>query len=838
MFWRGNAKPKSVAESALLDDRPTQEGADLQALLANALDLERVGRRGEALRELNAAIERFPAAVDLWLARGSLYYGWSRFRDAYQAFGLGLQHFPESINLLARFAWAAHSVGNVAEAEALMRRVVEQRPDEADAHYGLGVVLRTLKQYKPAIDEFRAVTARDPNALHAHINIGVSLMDLGLFDEAEMPLREALAIAPDDAGSWSNLAVDLYRQGRDKEAEVAYQRALELEEASGNYVDAFVNYASYLRNVGRIDEAIAMYRQYLPRLPSTSGLTQLGMCLLHKGEFTPGWALYEFRWLQEPMVSLRANLDIPIWQGQDIRGRTILVRAEQGVGDVVQFARYMHALQALGAKVLFQGRDGMEELSRRFDGVDSIINTGERLPEFDYYSNLMSLPRFFGNDPAALAFEPYVRLDTVAVKRFRDRLDDSELNVGIVWAGNPTHQQDKQRSTSLALLEPLADIPGVRLVSLQKGDAAGQLGSSFQAAKVLDWSSLLNHFGDTADAIGALDVVISVDTSVAHIAGAIGKPTWVALPNPAEWRWMDERFDSSWYPSAQLFRQAIRGDWTNVGHDLRRAATEMVRAKSRGEPMAANLSSRFQVLQPPIFTPAQVPAELASIGEMREGIFAFLNDGQDDEGIALAWYGEWHHQQLALLARLLRLGQVAVEIGSGFGIHTVAMSRLIGNQGHLIVFENDGRLRRILSDNLRANRVANTTVMQETIGHATNSTTGAGSETIDGLELGQLDWIKVNRWRDANSIIDGSESTIWRTRPKLFVNVGGAMDGIAERLAAFGYACWLHRSSVFREDNFNRAAKAVMLHETQQAILAIPEEVDVDVPLDDCTRLI
>ena len=355
----------------------------------------------------------------------------------------------------------------------------------------------------------------------------------------------------------------------------------------------------------------------------------------------------------------------------------------------------------------------MEALTRRFEGIDEVINTGEKLPDFDYYANLMSLPRSFGNDPKLiLAYGPYVKVDEARVQSFRQRLDRSELNVGIVWGGNPTHLQDKARSIPLRTLAPLIAIPGVRIVSLQKGEAASQLHELEHAAQVRDWGGLLENFADTADAIAALDLVISVDTSVAHLAGALEKPAWILLPTPAEWRWMDERRDSDWYRTAKLFRQPSSGDWEGVVQALIREIVDFHTTFKPRTPIAKT----GRLVELPVwetrFAPPSIPPDLTSVGEAREGIFQFSADPKNYEGVALSTYGEWHHEQLALLSRLVKLGQSALEYGAGTGVHSVALSRLIGSDGHLIVYESNARARRILAENLQANKARNVTVMQ------------------------------------------------------------------------------------------------------------------------------
>ena len=233
----------------------------------------------------------------------------------------------------------------------------------------------------------------------------------------------------------------------------------------------------------------------------------------------------------------------------------------------------------------------------------------------------------------------------------------------------------------------------------------------------------------------------------------------------------------------------------------------------------------------------RVASDLTSIGEVREGIFQFFADPANVEGLSLSWYGEWHHDQLAILARMVKLGQVVAEVGSSVGVHAVALSRLVGPNGHVIAFENDLLTRRILSQNVPANRARNVTIMQTNCGRDGGESPFRPSDTIDNLELDRLDWLKINDSGDVDSVLEGADSTIWRSRPKLFVNVDDDFRAHASRIAGFGYACWLHLSPVFRPRNFNRLAQPVATHRDQMAIVAIPEEVLVDVDMSPCEKI-
>jgi tetratricopeptide (TPR) repeat protein len=821
----GRVPGPSVSDVSYSGDTPTP--------LAIARSREKAGELGQAVEILTRAIQESPSDADLWLERASLYHQWGRYIEAHRLYQDTYQRFPDNINAIARLAWTCLAIDKLAEAEPLMHRVATLRPNVADSHYGLGTLYRSKKQFDQAVKEFEATIAIDESAAHAHVSLGVSLMDLKRQADAEQPLRRAIELQPDHPGNWVNLAVNLYTQNKSG-AEAAYRKAIELERTTGTNAEAFVGYASYLRNVDRMSEALELYRKYLPANPNTAALTQYGMCKLHIGEFASGWSLYEFRWLQDPLISLRANLETPLWQGQELKGRTILVRAEQGVGDVIQFARYLRNVKALGAHVLFQGRDGMEELSTRFCGVDSIINLGEQLPSFDYFTNLMSLPRFFGNDPAAIApCAPYVRANPEGIEAFRRRRTSGKVHVGIVWAGNPTHKQDSVRSMPFDKAVKLADVDGVQLVSLQKGDAASALLKG-SGNNVEDWAPFLRHFGDTADAIGALDAVVSVDTSVAHLSGALGAPTFVALPRPAEWRWMDGKMATDWYPSATLFRQDRQGNWDGVVDAIAKAMRELrVRQRSSVGDDRRGAAEEDKTFEKTEYCPPSVPEDLPVLCEASEGVFMVPQTQAGSASAALLRYGEWHHNQAGLLAGLVKIGQVAIHVGAGIGAHSVVLSRLIGNQGHLLVYEASQLARRLLSENLRSNKVRNATVMLRQLDTGQGNSIGR-PEKVDDLLLEELDWIKIDDSLAACSVVDGAKATIWRTRPKLLVNVNDGGQELLVKLHELAYQCWHFDSPYVREENFNGVA--VLPHDKmlQTAVLAIPEEVAIDVPLVDC----
>ena len=289
-----------------------------------------------------------------------------------------------------------------------------------------------------------------------------------------------------------------------------------------------------MREAGRTDDALRLYERRLPSRPGPAGHNDYAFALLTVGRFAEGWHQYEFRWTRPPLLDLRAGFNRPVWHGQDLRGKTILLRAEQGFGDVIQFVRYAPLVKALGATVLLQVRAGLERLASGFDGIDRVLDRDQGLPNFDFYINLPSMPRVFGTELASIPADvPYVSADLAAIERWRPELSGRDtLKVGIAWAGSPTHLRDAKRSIALAALSPVCGVAGVTFVSLQKGDAAAEADA---LSSEVDWVNVgpkLEDFSDTAAVISQLDLVICVDTAVAHLAGALGKPVWVMVPQP------------------------------------------------------------------------------------------------------------------------------------------------------------------------------------------------------------------------------------------------------------------------------------------------------------------
>jgi len=356
----------------------------------------------------------------------------------------------------------------------------------------------------------------------------------------------------------------LAMQHRGGETVAAFQRAVELK---ADYVFAHCDLGVALMEAGRLAEAVAAFEAAMALAPGFApARTQHAMTLLLRGDFERGWPEYEWRWRTEGFTPPRRELTQPMWDGREFAGRTLLLHAEQGYGDTIQFVRYAPMVAQRGGRVLLEAPAKLTRLLRGLPGVAQVIPAGAALPAFDLRCALMSLPGVFKTTLSSIpAPVQYLKADEGLAASWANRLGKSAgLRVGIVWAGRRSHVGDFNRSIKLAALAPLAGVAGVRFFSLQKDDTAGEANHPPEGMNLIDLTADLTDFADTAAVISQMDVIISVDTAVAHLAGALGKPVWVMLPFLPDWRWLLNRDDSPWYPTMRLFRQKMPEQWSEV----------------------------------------------------------------------------------------------------------------------------------------------------------------------------------------------------------------------------------------------------------------------------------
>ncbi len=474
-----------------------------------------------------------------------------------------------------RLGYDLHMQGQFEAAERAYRDALCPRPDSAELWSNLGLAVQAQHRFAEAETCQQQALRLAPNYPEAHNNLGLAQYEQGRVAEAENSFRGALRLRPDDANALLNLGTALQSLNRLVEAEACYRQALA---GGGDPARVLNNLGLLLQEMGRPAEAEEACRAALAHRPGQADArTNLALVLLLRAAYAEGWPAYEARWQVASMTTAMRSFSQPQWTGgMAIAGRTILLHAEQGFGDTLQFCRYAPLLAAAGAQVLLEAPAALCRLLESLDGVAQVIPAGEVLPPFDLHCPLMSLPFGFGTTlqtiPNAV---PYLHADPARVAAWRQALAALPgRRIGLVWGGSSRSGQphavavDRRRSMPLAALAPLAGIAGCSFISLQLGPPAAQ---ARPAGLVLhDPTGGLRDFADTASLVEALDLVISVDTAVAHLAGALGKPVWLLNRFDTCWRWLLGRDDSPWYPTLRQFRQAAPGDWaTPVAHAAR-----------------------------------------------------------------------------------------------------------------------------------------------------------------------------------------------------------------------------------------------------------------------------
>jgi tetratricopeptide (TPR) repeat protein len=454
---------------------------------------------------------------------------------------------------------------------------VSPKPAMTAAVYNdLGVPVLDEGRVEEALHYFMKALDLDPNFPPAHNNAAAVHLAQGKLDEAAAHFEHALRFRPDDAQMHCNVSQAYFRLGRSDDALASCHEALRLNPL---LAEAYVNRGSALEAKGQFEDVLASFDEALrlkPNLAEAHFSRALTLLLLER--FEEGWAEYEWRWGCPTIVPPPLPYPAPVWDGSPLEGRTLLLRAEQGLGDTLHFLRFVPLVARRGGKVVLHVQPPLLRLVQRCTRMDSVIDCGDA--SFHVHALLMSLPRLLNLSREGLAESvPYLQADPALVESWRNELSGLPgLKVGICWRGNPTQKFDRLRSIPLSQFAALAKVEGVHWISLQKGLGTEQLPEVADRFSVMDLSGRLDDFTDTAAVVKNLDLVITADTAVAHLTGALGVPVWIALPFIPDWRWRLKRDDTNWYPTARLFRQRTPGDWPEV---FARIASELARLKDQ-----------------------------------------------------------------------------------------------------------------------------------------------------------------------------------------------------------------------------------------------------------------
>ena len=465
-----------------------------------------------------------------------------------------------------------------AEAIAAFERSLTLDPSNGIAYGALGYCYERSERHADAASAYERAAALVPDSLALVFNLGNSLRTLGRLDEAVRAYLRALGLDPSHALSWNNLGLVRHAQSLPDEAIACYARALELRPG---YADAVNNLGTARLAKGDLPSALEAYRAALLLDPNQRKIRfNLGVALLLAGDYEAGWAGFELR--ERPPYL--ASLSGPFWDGADpLAGQVIVLAFEQGFGDTIHFVRYATTVAETGAEVHLLVQPAMKRLLSRVRGVTSVVATGEPLPAHDTHSTFLSLPYAFGTVLETVpAVVPYLWAPPGLAEAWRERLRGPRPVVGLAWSGNPGHHLDHHRSIALErVMHALGGIPA-RFVSLQRDVRPTDEAALASPGAPADYRASIHDFADTAALISQVDLVISVDTSVAHLAGALGKPVWILLPFAPDFRWMRDRSDSPWYPTARLFRQPRPLDWEPVLVSVREALRAWMEAQGSG----------------------------------------------------------------------------------------------------------------------------------------------------------------------------------------------------------------------------------------------------------------
>ncbi|MDP9044614.1 MAG: tetratricopeptide repeat protein [Pseudomonadota bacterium] len=591
LLRRGDAGAALRAAGTLFaEGPPASRLADLCGLTAESAQAVGHLELAERMWEQAALHAVRPAqSADAQANLGALLAGQKRLDEAEPFYRRALEQVADHAVALANLGLLLAATGRPDEAETCQRRAILSDPARAATHSNLGVLLAAQKRSEDAEVAFRDALQRAPDDASAHTNLGLLLQGLGRLDEAETHQRRALERAPGSAEIHSNLGNLLASRHHDEEAETLLRRAVALDPG---WAPARTNLGVLLADQARDGEAEATFRAALALRP-TDPLTRLnlGRLLLAQGRFAEGWDLHEAR--HDPALPDNGiappPVALPQWRGESLAGLALLVWPEQGLGDQIQFCRFVPRLKALGAAritlvcqrpllALFETLAGVDRVYPA-DVVDNAFQVDpEALASHDLWTFPMSVPACLGTDLGTLpqVAPPYLAAPAAALARWRDRLPavPGTLRVGLVWRGNPRHDNDADRSLpDLQTLAPLWQVPDVSVVSLQFGRAGLAAHDAPRHQPLLHVGDQIADFADTAGALEALDLLICVDTSIAHLAGALGRPCWVLLPRrKTDWRWLRSGEASPWYPvGMRLFRQTTPGDWGETVEHVRDA---------------------------------------------------------------------------------------------------------------------------------------------------------------------------------------------------------------------------------------------------------------------------
>lgn len=862
-----------------------------------ALTADQLGRPLDSVSYYERVLALDPKSAEAYGNLGSVLLKLGRYEEAIAQHRQSLELIPDNAKAHYNLAIALYEHNQVDEAIGYYQRAIELLPEYANAHHNLGMALYRQGRNAEAIEQYRAAIALEPNHASARNSLGVALYQAKQVDEAIEQYQEAIALQPNYVNAYDNLGIALKQQGNLAEAAENFQKAIALRPT---YANAYINLGNTMRDLNRYQEAIA-YCQEAVRLAPTNADAHntygcvlvdlarfseaiacyeaaiahrpdfadahlnLGIILLQIGDFRRGFQEYHWRWQTKQCPDLRYTQ--ALWDGADLGGKTILLTAEQGFGDTIQFARYAPLVAQRGGRVVIACQKPLLRLLGTIPGVTYCADRDRDNVEIHTHAPLLELPYILGTTVDTIPSQvPYVfpPRDT-AIQLTAP--EPTRLKIGFVWATNPTNSTASKRSCPLAQFLTLLDIPHITLYSLQKDVTEADAESLPDHPHCQNLAPQLKDFADTAAAIAQLDLVITVDTSVAHLAGALGKPTWTLLPHVADWRWLTQREDNPWYPTMRLFRQNQPGDWAELFSRVRQALRDELAKpqplvdivpvspqpsptlpdRPHAAPSVPSLGGPVPTLELPGFN---------RIKPCRHGVLLYqISDLQ--VGRSLDLYGEWLESDVNLFQSLVQLGHTVVEVGAGIGAQTIVLAKIVGLNGKVFAIEPQRLTFQTLCANLALNSISNTYSYQVALGESPSflplpqlqqtlmTRPSPGGEVVEQVQIATLDSFGIPQCRLLKlavgpmlaAVLHGGMQTLQRCQPIVYINnhdpialesqtpLGPALL----QLRSLGYALYAHRPPLFNAHNFSQNARDVFPGLTQHNILAFPATLNITV---------
>lgn len=563
-----------------IDPRSTGAHADLGNVLRN------LGREKEALASFERALALDPDHPAALNGRASILHALGRNDEALETIDRALARASQNAIFLNNRGIILNDLQRYDEALLAFDRALAVYPNYVDALFNRGNALAELQNHDEALTSYDRALSLDPHHVEAFFNRGVTLAELNRHEEALKSYDQALALAPDHGSAWRNRGDSLIALGRYNDALDSLDRALALKPHSA---DAFTNRGTVLAELQRHDEALDHFARAIAITPDhPEARLNESLSRLAIADFARGWPAYEGRWATALFKGQQREFRQPLWRGDaPLAGKRILLHAEQGLGDTIQFCRYAKAVAAEGATVLLEVQPALVSWLAGLPGIEAVVARGAALPSFDFHCPLLTLPLAFKTTIDTIPAEiPYLSADPNRMALWQEQLGRKiQPRIGLAWSGSAVHKNDRNRSIPLSAFADLVSRGNVQFISLQKEVRGTDKAELAAHSEILTFDALTD-FADTAALVATLDLIITVDTSVAHVAGAMGKAVWILLPFNADWRWLIDRENSPWYPTARLFRQSAFGNWGDV---LRRVGFEI--AQLCGRPVPVTLPS-------------------------------------------------------------------------------------------------------------------------------------------------------------------------------------------------------------------------------------------------------